>query len=63
MFVGEYEGPIAPDPNEVSEFCYKSLDQIRHELATQPHLYTEWFKIAFHQVEDHWDAVFRTSNS
>ena len=53
VFVGEYEGPVIPDPKEVSEYCYKSLDQIRTELLQQPHLYTEWFKIAFHEVEGH----------
>ncbi|HSB93188.1 MAG TPA: isopentenyl-diphosphate Delta-isomerase [Flavitalea sp.] len=53
VFVGNYEGPIVPDPSEVSEVCYKSMEQIRSELREQPHLYTEWFKIAFHEVEEH----------
>ena len=53
VFVGEYEGPISPDPAEVSEYSYKSMDLIRRELLEEPHLYTEWFKIAFHEIEDH----------
>lgn len=55
VFVGEYEGPIVPDPNEVSEYAYRSLDEIRRQLIEAPSMYTEWFKIAFHQVEDHAD--------
>lgn len=57
VFVGRYEGPIRPNPSEVSAYCYKSMDAIRMELSTEPHLYTEWFKIAFHEVETHKDSV------
>lgn len=63
VFVGRYEGPVNPDPNEVSDICYKTIDTIHRELIEQPHLYTEWFKIAFHEVENHMDSVLNIPNS
>jgi isopentenyl-diphosphate Delta-isomerase len=60
VFVGRYEGPIHPNPSEVSAYCYKSMDAIRLEMAREPHLYTEWFKIAFHEVETHMKALLNT---
>ena len=33
------------------------MDLIRKELITDPHIYTAWFKIAFHQVEEHIESI------
>lgn len=57
VFVGQHNGEVHPDPAEVSAVCYKSMDLIRKELITDPHIYTEWFKIAFHQVEEHIESI------
>ncbi len=53
VFVGRYEGEIFPNEDEVSDYCYKSIDEIKHSLQTHPQKYTEWFKIAFPKVEDY----------
>lgn len=53
VFVGTYEGAIDPNPEEVSEFCYKSIPDIRDQMQTDPHHFTEWFKIAFDEVQKH----------
>lgn len=53
VFVGNYEGPIEPNPEEVSEYCYKSIPDIREQMRTDPHHFTEWFKIAFDEVQKH----------
>ncbi len=47
VFTGTYDGKINADKNEVSDYCYKTLDEIEASLQTHPHKYTEWFKIAF----------------
>lgn len=57
VFVGQYEGEVDPDPAEVSETCYKSIELIRQELIHSPELYTAWFRIAFHEVEGHMDSI------
>ncbi|MEO6721169.1 MAG: isopentenyl-diphosphate Delta-isomerase [Ferruginibacter sp.] len=51
VFVGIYDGKINPDPDEVSAFCYKSVNEIRELLQAHPANYTAWFKIAFPKVE------------
>ena len=52
VFVGTYEGEIFPNADEVSDYCYKSVEEIRDSIQTHPQKYTEWFKIAFPKVED-----------
>lgn len=47
VFVGFYEGTMLLNEEEVSAVHYKSMDTIAVELETMPHMYTEWFKIAF----------------
>lgn len=53
VFVGTYEGPIHPNPEEVSDYCYKSVSDIRIQMENDPHHFTEWFKIAFDEVGKH----------
>ena len=52
VFVGNYEGNIEPDPKEVKEYCFKSMEEIRETLQSHPQKYTVWFAIAFDKV---WD--------
>jgi isopentenyl-diphosphate Delta-isomerase len=51
VFTGVYDGSIVPDPAEVQDYCYKTMDDIKHSIASHPHKYTEWFKIAFPRLE------------
>ena len=53
VFVGMYEGPIFPNKEEVSDYCYKSTEEIKNSIQTHPQKYTEWFKIAFPKLEDY----------
>lgn len=50
VFIGVYENEIVPNKDEVASYCYKSIETISSDIANQPELFTEWFKIAFHQV-------------
>jgi isopentenyl-diphosphate Delta-isomerase len=51
VFTGMYDGAIVPNPAEVQDYCYKTMDDIRLSIASHPHKYTEWFKIAFPRLE------------
>ena len=53
VFVGMYEGSIFPNAEEVSDHCYKSIEEIKNSIQTHPQKYTEWFKIAFPKVENY----------
>jgi isopentenyl-diphosphate Delta-isomerase len=66
VFIGQYDGTLKPDPEEISDCCYKKLEDIRENIETHPGMYTEWFKIAFHEVERHLqitDYGLRITNS
>jgi len=51
VFLGVYNGKIDPDPNEVQDYCYKSLDEIRNSMEEHPEKYTAWFHIAMPLLE------------
>ena len=53
VFIGTYENEsvIFPDKQEVSDFCFKSMDEINEILKLQGKKFTSWFRIAFPMVE------------
>lgn len=53
VFVGRYNGPVNPDPLEVSRYRYLNLRELRKELQEKPGLFTEWFKIAYPRLEEY----------
>lgn len=52
VFAGMYEQRITPNPEEVKDICYKSLEDIRQSLQSHPQKYTSWFHIAFPKVKE-----------
>lgn len=42
------------NPEEVQDWRYMSLDQIREDMQIRPDSYTEWFKICFDEVNKHF---------
>ena len=47
VFIGYYDGDVQPNADEVSDYCYKAMDDLRESMISHPQKYTEWFKIAF----------------
>ena len=52
VFSGVYEGPIVPHPDEVADYAYREMKDIRAELQSHPKRFTTWFRMAFPRVED-----------
>jgi isopentenyl-diphosphate delta-isomerase len=61
VFAGVYDGPIFPNKEEVSDYYFKSLDEIRASLESNPLRYTSWFHLAFPRVSDRAAAFAATS--
>ena len=59
VFVGEYEGEINFNKNEIRDICYKKIPAIRYSLQTHPQKYTAWFHLAFPKVEDWWNKKYK----
>jgi isopentenyl-diphosphate delta-isomerase len=62
VFVGEYEGAMHLNAEEVSEVCYKPMADIKAEIEHKAGDYTEWFKIAFPLLED-WLQQNKTTHA
>jgi isopentenyl-diphosphate delta-isomerase len=56
VFIGHYDASaeIHPDPAEVSDYCYRSMGEIRAELQSEPGRFTTWFHLAFPLVSERY---------
>lgn len=62
VFAGEYEDSIHPNSNEVGDYAYKPMAQIKNEIEAQPQKFTSWFKIAFPKIEKWWREHYAAKN-
>jgi isopentenyl-diphosphate delta-isomerase len=60
VYTGIYNGAVKPNPGEVLDFCYKSMEDIQQSLQSHPHKYTVWFAIAFPRILDWWKLKYTT---
>ena len=59
VYVGEYDGKIKMNPDEVQDFCFKTLEDIRYSLSIKPQKYTSWFQLAFPKIETWWKHQYQ----
>ena len=43
VFVGEYEGPLAPDPEEIAQLRWVELSELKQDMLDDPQRYAAWF--------------------
>jgi isopentenyl-diphosphate Delta-isomerase len=60
VFVGEYEGTVNYDKEEVMNACYKSMREVADSLKSHPEQYTAWFHLAFPRIESWWRDAYKT---
>jgi isopentenyl-diphosphate delta-isomerase len=54
VFAGEYEKSIRPNPEEVADYTYVTIEQLKQDIKLHPEKFTSWFKIAFPKIEKWW---------
>lgn len=54
VYVGYYDDTVMPNPDEVKDVSFYSMDEILQSLSHEPGKYTAWFHIAFPKVYDWW---------
>lgn len=54
VFVGQHQAQINLNPDEVQDYCFKSLAEIKQSFQIKPGSYTEWFILAFPKIEHWW---------
>lgn len=54
VFFGRSDEEPKPDPNEVQDWKYISLETLNKEITYNPHKYSEWLKICLPKVMSHF---------
>ena len=49
ILTGEFEGIPKINPDEVESWKWMPLEEVKSDIAVNPHNYTAWFKIIFDQ--------------
>jgi isopentenyl-diphosphate Delta-isomerase len=55
VYTGVYEHDPKPNPDEVMEWKWISIDTLREDIRENPDTYTKWFAII---VNEHFEEVF-----
>ena len=53
IMIGYYEQAPVINPDEVEDWKWMPLENVRTDIAAQPELYTAWFKIIFEKFYEH----------
>lgn len=54
VFTGEYNGVINANPEEVCDYCYKDIEDLRYSMQVHPEKFTAWLHIVFPKIEAWW---------
>ncbi len=52
LFMGNYNGKVNPDPKEVSDYKWVSLEKLEKDLKENPDIYTPWFKLLYFEASN-----------
>jgi isopentenyl-diphosphate delta-isomerase len=58
VFAGNYDGPVPFNTEEVMDWSFMSIDELRSELASHPQKFTSWFRLAFPKLESWWTSHY-----
>lgn len=59
VFTGEYNGMLNINPDEVSDYCFKDIEDIRTAMQSHPEKFTKWFHLIFDRIENWWNENYR----
>lgn len=61
VFAGTYEGVIHPNKDEVMDYTYLELWEVKRDLEMRPERFTSWFRIAFPRIEAWWQEHYESA--
>lgn len=53
VFLSTYNGPITPNPEEISEIKWVDMEELQKDILKNPSTYTKWFITALPMVLKH----------
>lgn len=51
VFIGRYDGEVVVNKDEVDDFKWVDINDIKSDIINNPELYTYWFKHLFNRIE------------
>ena len=52
VFIGKHNNVITPERDEITDWKFINIDELRRDVKINPGKYTPWFKICFERVID-----------
>ncbi|MBT8274348.1 MAG: isopentenyl-diphosphate Delta-isomerase [Bacteroidia bacterium] len=62
VMIGHFNGQPKINLEEVADWKWMELEEVKVDIALKPELYTEWFKIIFKKFYEHINVVDHESN-
>lgn len=56
VFIGKYEGEVSPCKDEVEDFKWAHIGEIKSDIGDNPQNYTYWFKHILQRVESYIES-------
>lgn len=50
VFIGNYDGEVKPNPDEVAEFKWVDVDELKKDIKIEGSKYTPWFKLIMEKL-------------
>lgn len=63
VLVGITDNKPVPNPDEVSDYKYVTIDWVKDDIEANPDQYTVWFKIAFKELLKHQHELLKLNQS
>jgi isopentenyl-diphosphate delta-isomerase len=58
VFIGMYDGEVHPNPDEVDDYRWVTIESLKEDVKNHPEAYTEWFKIALEKTLTIYESHF-----
>ncbi len=59
VLIGRYDGAVRPNADEIAEWKYIGVDELKRDMAKNPGAYTPWFKMEFERILREFAAELR----
>lgn len=57
VFMGIYDGEVEINKDEVEDYKWISIEEVKVDMENNPEQYTYWFKVLFHRAEDEFYKI------
>ncbi|RKU34229.1 isopentenyl-diphosphate delta-isomerase, partial [Candidatus Poribacteria bacterium] len=57
VFIGRYDGQPVPNPDEVDDWKWMDIEELKRDVEENPEHYTYWFKLILNRVVKQYKKV------